>query len=421
MPDAQGRLVVGDPNYIAPATGGLINSGTMGQTPPTIPTAYSVPTNVSAVPAVGRSYTPDAYTVGPDQTVAGHVRNIINEDSPLMQQAAARARGMMNDRGLLNTSMAVGATQGALLDRALPIAAQDANTYATAATNTTNARNTSMQFGANADNAASTTNAGLGTQTNLTTAAATNAAAAAAAAATNTSALESQRQAGNTSLQTLQGTQARDLATLNNTATAALNVTLQNSRNAAAFDTAALQASVNAATAAGANVTSLANAAASQIAAIELAPNLTPEQRQNMIAGVTSRLQTNIATIVQAYTIPLGDTLTFEGQSPPTPVPGVTPPPAAVTPPPVVPPPAPVAPPPGVSPTPAAPFTDVTPASTNIRSWVADASASGTLTPAAVQAALNATGAPPEQQKAAMYAAGAGVLTPAQINQYMGW
>jgi hypothetical protein len=77
-----------------------------------------------------------------DQTVAGQVDNIIAADSPLMQRAATRADQQMNKRGLMNSSMAVGAGQSAVMDAALPIAQQDAQTNAQAAQFNAGAENT---------------------------------------------------------------------------------------------------------------------------------------------------------------------------------------------------------------------------------------------------------------------------------------
>lgn len=59
----------------------------------------------------------------------GRVASITSQNSPLMQLAATRARQTANSRGLLNSSMAVGAAQNAVLDAATPIATVDANNY----------------------------------------------------------------------------------------------------------------------------------------------------------------------------------------------------------------------------------------------------------------------------------------------------
>lgn len=66
----------------------------------------------------------------PGQVVANRVRDILAEDSPLMQQAQTRALQQQNARGTRNSSMAIGAAQAAMIDAALPIAQQDAQTSA---------------------------------------------------------------------------------------------------------------------------------------------------------------------------------------------------------------------------------------------------------------------------------------------------
>ncbi|TFH85275.1 DUF4214 domain-containing protein [Billgrantia azerbaijanica] len=67
--------------------------------------------------------------VGENETVQGLLGRILAEDSPLMQRAANQGTQQAARRGLLNSSMAAGAAQGAMIDRALPIASQDAQTY----------------------------------------------------------------------------------------------------------------------------------------------------------------------------------------------------------------------------------------------------------------------------------------------------
>jgi len=65
-----------------------------------------------------------------DDSVASHVGKITAQDSPLMQAAKTEGAKLANRRGLLNTSMASGASQDAVIRAALPIASQDAATGA---------------------------------------------------------------------------------------------------------------------------------------------------------------------------------------------------------------------------------------------------------------------------------------------------
>lgn len=99
------------------------------------------------------------WNVGKKQTVQGQVANIIDADSPLMQQASTRALQQSNGRGLLNSSLGVQAGQAALYDAALPMAQQDASTYADAARTNAGEANTTARFNADAGNTAGQFNA----------------------------------------------------------------------------------------------------------------------------------------------------------------------------------------------------------------------------------------------------------------------
>ena len=64
------------------------------------------------------------------QTAVGQLNSILATDSPLMQRARAQALQDMNQRGLINSSMAQGAGVAAMIDKATPLATADAATYA---------------------------------------------------------------------------------------------------------------------------------------------------------------------------------------------------------------------------------------------------------------------------------------------------
>lgn len=63
------------------------------------------------------------------QTVQGQLAGILASGNPLLVQAQTRAAQSANKRGLLNSSMAVGAGESALYDAAMPIAQSDADVY----------------------------------------------------------------------------------------------------------------------------------------------------------------------------------------------------------------------------------------------------------------------------------------------------
>jgi len=70
--------------------------------------------------------------VTPSSTVAGQLTSLLDTDSKYIQQARISAAEKAQERGMLNTSLAAGAGEQAAIQSALPIAQQDAQTYATA-------------------------------------------------------------------------------------------------------------------------------------------------------------------------------------------------------------------------------------------------------------------------------------------------
>jgi hypothetical protein len=134
-------------------------------------------TGYNAADATATGYGTTNWNVEPEkQTVQGQTAGLIAGESPLMQLAQTQAKREMNQRGLLNSSMAVGAGQEAVIKQALPIATQDATLYANQAKYNADIANQQAQFKASAEN-----------QVALSNAAAKNAAANFEAAAKNTS------------------------------------------------------------------------------------------------------------------------------------------------------------------------------------------------------------------------------------------
>lgn len=115
-----------------------------------------------------RGYTAEGYEAlqGVAKTTAENVSQAITritgQDSPIMQRAVAQATAEANRRGLLNSSMAAGAAQGAILDRAMQIAQADVQNeqFNVAQQNAMESQNIQMgnealRFTANARNQAS--------------------------------------------------------------------------------------------------------------------------------------------------------------------------------------------------------------------------------------------------------------------------
>lgn len=155
------------------------------------PVASFTPAEGTAGTTTGTSYTPTPYTVKPEGTVAGQLESITKQGSPLMDLAGTQAKQEANARGLINSSIAVGAGQDALYRTALPIAQADASVNNAAMTNTANQQNAASQFGAASTNSANQANAQLLTNMNTTNANAANSAMSQEAQAANARALAS--------------------------------------------------------------------------------------------------------------------------------------------------------------------------------------------------------------------------------------
>lgn len=134
QPKATNTGIVGGAMTQQPTTSGQLPSN-VGTTTPTTP-------NVA-------TYAPTTRQVDqPTGTVQGQVNSILSKDSPLMARARTLATQQMAQRGLVNSSMAQGAGVSAMIDKATPIAAQDANAYNQTAADNMNALNNSGQFNA---------------------------------------------------------------------------------------------------------------------------------------------------------------------------------------------------------------------------------------------------------------------------------
>lgn len=134
-------------------------------------------TTVAGVPALSTTTdanaakaTAQTRNVDDNELVSNQLSSIMGENSPLLQRAKTSALETANNRGLLNSSMAVGAATGAMLDRATPIAQSNAATISNVKnqnlanqqqaelTNTSNQQATN-QFNAQAKNNNSIVNA----------------------------------------------------------------------------------------------------------------------------------------------------------------------------------------------------------------------------------------------------------------------
>lgn len=95
--------------------------------------------NQNEVESVGNMTQQQPRIITQNETVEGRLNGLLSEGNPYMQSAINRGMETVNARGLLNSSIAAGAAQRAAIDSAMPIAQQDAQTYATAGLSAQNA------------------------------------------------------------------------------------------------------------------------------------------------------------------------------------------------------------------------------------------------------------------------------------------
>ena len=125
--------------------------------------------------------------VADEETSAYQLDNILGSDSALMKRAESQGLQRGASRGLLNSSIAVEAAQGAMIDRAQPFALNDAATYFNTAESNMRANNqadlTNAQMGTELNifntgqnNTFKTTQAGLDSQAGIANAASANSA-----------------------------------------------------------------------------------------------------------------------------------------------------------------------------------------------------------------------------------------------------
>lgn len=86
------------------------------------------------------------------QTVEGRLAGLTDPNSQINARAIAQAQQDASKRGLINSSIAGSAAQAAVLDKALPVAQQDAQMYSNAALTNAAAENTASQFNTGAVN-----------------------------------------------------------------------------------------------------------------------------------------------------------------------------------------------------------------------------------------------------------------------------
>lgn len=299
MPDTNGNPVPGDPNYVpSNQSGGLINAQ-----PTTTPSTMVAPS--AAATASTAAATP--FTVAPNQTVASNIEGIIAKDSPLLQQANARAMDRVNARGLLDSSIGISAGQSALYDAALPIAQQDAQTYNQAATNTAQAKNT-----------ADLTNAQLGTNVNLANAGAINTANLQTAQNATTLSVADKQAATSKYNADLAATNARAMQDVDNafktaqqTTDIAGKVTLQNLQSETQKALAQIQLTGNTVMQTSTSATNIFNTGMSMIRDVIADSTIPPASKTSLVNGYLQWMQQGMNVIGNVNHVDVSDLLDF--------------------------------------------------------------------------------------------------------------
>lgn len=306
------------------STGGLL----------TTPTTYTPDASLTgqgynATTGTATGYDATNWNVDRPQTVAGQIEDIIAQGGPLQQQAEARSNRVMNRRGLLSSSMAVQAGQGALYDAALPIASADAATNANSAQFNAGAANTASQFTAGATNTQNLANqtaantasqftAGATNTANATNQAATNAAAADNAAAAN--ALTGQANTINAQANQINAKAANDvlMADLDNqfkisitNADAANKLQLQELADATKVQLTSIEADYKTLIQTSASAGEIYKGTLSAISNIVADANMTAESKATAVNGLFNRMGVAMNLIGSINGVDVSDLLDF--------------------------------------------------------------------------------------------------------------
>lgn len=280
-------------------------------------------TAAQAKPAQASGFTPATATtanVEGDALVQNRIRGIIDENSPLSQQAATGAKQEAAKRGLVNSSMAVTAGQDALYRAAMPIAQQDADTYRQQAARNQDAKNQyglanlqegsqTSRFNAAEANKGEQFNVGETNRVGLVNTEATNRAAEFGAGAANTAAAQNQKAQLDTIMQRVDANTRTNLANIE----ANFKTLMQASQSASDLYTQTLQ----------------------QIGQLQNNKDLDGASRAALIAQQTQMLQNGLNIIGAMNNLNLKDLLDFSAVNNAQ-MPAPAPAPAAPAPPPYV-------------------------------------------------------------------------------------
>lgn len=142
-------------------SGGLLSTAVPPAVPNTVVNTATPTPSIQAPTMTATGYAPTQRTVDAGtETVQGQMQGLMRSDNPLIEQARTGANQQMNSRGLLNSSMAVQASDQAAYNAALPIAQADANIYGTASQQNMATQNEALRTNASFANDAGKLNLG---------------------------------------------------------------------------------------------------------------------------------------------------------------------------------------------------------------------------------------------------------------------
>lgn len=271
----------------------------------------TTPATYSATMGTSSGYDPEKWTIDPKQTVAGQVNDVVAAGGLLQRQAEARSNLKMNSRGLLNSSLAIGAGQSALYDAALPIASADAQVNAQAANFNANAANAAKQFTASAAN-----------QQGLVNQEATNRASEFGASATNQLISQSntiRAQANAADAEAANKLTAQDLdnqfkVAISN-ADAASKAQLQSMADATKISLASMEATYKQLISSNEQAGGLYGKVLQNITDIVNNPDISAPDKTTAIENQKTMLKTGMSVVSAVSDLDLGSILTFDGSS----------------------------------------------------------------------------------------------------------
>lgn len=256
-----------------------------------------------------------------NDTVSGQLKQVLDENSPLLRQAAQTGIRQANARGLINSTIAGEAAQAAVYDRAQSIATSDASTYFQQGTINQNFKNQAQQL--NVANKLQADSTNVANQIRVAEANAANALAASIQNAGNaTAVIRDGLQASTNAIQT--GLQS-DFAVIQQAVGTGLNAELGQFNAAINLNMGIIAGGV-------AGAQSLVTGAVGTLQTIAADPALSPAQRAEAAQFVVTNTQYGLDALAQinrsydatfpSVTLP---TITPAGTAP---LPGATPSPA---------------------------------------------------------------------------------------------